>query len=126
LPNILGDILASSAKLISYQYAMSPQGGFSQDLQPKPGNNPAKADFIALPGTNFNVIVYNPANFWQYTLSDMLGTLPHEYIHLGDPGVLDTAIQQTLGLTQNTNDTSNISVKLTDDCFGGGAVPLQQ
>jgi len=84
------------------------------------------ADFTALPGDNANVIVWNMANFWQYTFSEMAGTLLHEYIHLGAPDLSDTEIQQKLGLDVDDKDHSNISEKLANDCFGGASVPYAQ
>lgn len=63
------------------------------------------------------------ANFWQTTYSEALGTMLHELVHMGHWGYSDTDIQKRLGLTQNADDTTNISIKLAADCFSGAKAP---
>jgi RHS repeat-associated protein len=78
------------------------------------------ADFTAVPGANS--IIYNIANFWQFTFAEMEATLVHEYIHMLRPDLSDIQIQSMLALEQDDSDHSNISIKLANDCFGGAAV----
>jgi hypothetical protein len=62
------------------------------------------------------ILIYNAANFWQPDYAHVLGTLLHEFIHFARDWE-DSAMQKRLGLRVDGNDTSNISKKLTEDCF---------
>jgi hypothetical protein len=88
---------------------------------------PEGADFAQITGAPVPTIGYNSYNWWQTSFSDMLGTLVHEYAHLQNsgPAGTDAAIQNALVITQNANDTSNISKKFGKDCFGSVPNPKQ-
>ena len=75
------------------------------------------ADMTAVGRNGQYVIVYNQANFAQSSYSEMLGTVLHEIAHLADPKKSDQDLQKALGLTQNADDTTNISKKLAGDCY---------
>jgi hypothetical protein len=70
-----------------------------------------------------HAIVFNMANFWQTSYSEIMGSMLHELVHLGHWGYSDTDIQGRLGLTKNADDTTNISIKLAADCFPGAKAP---
>jgi RHS repeat-associated protein len=75
-------------------------------------------DMTALVGPGGNYIVYDMNNFWQGTTFQMLGTLLHELIHLDNMTQnSDQYIADKLGVTITSTDTSQISLKLTKDCF---------
>lgn len=63
------------------------------------------------------IIIYNAENFWQPDYEHVLGTLLHEFIHLARKNFEDAGLQKKLGLTVNGIDTTDISKKLTQDCF---------
>ena len=73
-----------------------------------------------------HAIVFNMANFWQTSYSEIMGTMLHELIHMAHWGYADTEIQRRLGLVKNADDTTNISTKLASDCFQGVKPPLPQ
>ena len=62
------------------------------------------------------ILIYNAENFWQPDYDHVLGTLLHEFIHFAK-NLEDADIQKRLGLTVDGVNTSNISKKLTQDCF---------
>jgi hypothetical protein len=78
------------------------------------------ADFTAKQNNNLNFLIYNQNEFWQSTLSQMMGTLLHEVIHFANFSLSDSQIAKTLGVVITPQNDSAISLKLATDCFPGG------
>lgn len=80
----------------------------------------SKADFSVVDGAPTPTLAFNPANYWQTSFGDLLGTLVHEYAHLTNPGPsgTDQALIKALGIVGATN-TNDISKKFGKDCFPG-------
>jgi hypothetical protein len=61
-------------------------------------------------------LIYNAENFWQPDYEHVLGTLLHEFIHFARSWE-DEDMQKRLRINVDGINTSNISKKLTQDCF---------
>jgi RHS repeat-associated protein len=74
--------------------------------------------------TDRKVILYNSDNRqkFQLTFADVEGTIAHELAHMQNPqpdaqGNTEVPLQKALGIDQHENDSTNISIKLANDCF---------
>jgi RHS repeat-associated protein len=69
---------------------------------------------------NTSTIYYDTNFMWQSTMGLLMGTLIHEFSHVGTngvPGLTDAMDQASLRITVG-DVTTNISKKISADCFG--------
>ena len=123
----LGDIGMSQKQV--QQYAANASVTFVNAL-----NNPAalatitnyesitggQVDFMISTTSPTNTVWVDPNSLWQTTPALLAGTLVHEFAHLANPTLSDSAMQLALfgKAGVDPNNTSNISTKLASDCFG--------
>jgi hypothetical protein len=74
--------------------------------------------------TDRKTILYNTDNRqkFQRTFADVEGTIAHELAHMQNPqpdgaGQTEVPLQKALGIDQHEDDSTNISIKLANDCF---------
>jgi hypothetical protein len=89
--------------------------------------NNMSSDFMISPNAPTTTVWVNLNKLWQWNAATLAGTLVHEFAHLADPTATDTAFQTNLlgrGAVDPRN-SSNVSIKLADDCFKNVMTPVQ-
>jgi hypothetical protein len=81
--------------------------------------NKTASDFMIPPNGITNTVWVNPNNFWQWNAATLAGSLVHEFAHLANPDASDPDFQTKLlgPAGVDPKNSSNISIKLANDCF---------